>query len=78
MGKVFGLAKGDDGIVRPYQVEEACKVYTEKQKNNFLAYKQQMDPDGLFEAGDVMKLLSQCPNTNTSFKARNENKMNTA
>ena len=26
MGKVLGLVKGDDGIVRPYQVEEACCV----------------------------------------------------
>jgi len=77
MGKVFGLVEGDDGIVRPYQVEEACKVYTEEQKSDFLEYKQQMDPDGLFEAGDAMKLLSQCPTTNTSFKARNENTMNT-
>ena len=59
-------------------MKEACKVYTEEQKSNCLAYTQQMGPDGLFEAGDAMKLLSQCPNTNASFMVRNENKMNTA
>ena len=40
--------------------------------------KQEMNPDGLFKVGGAMKLLSQCLNTITSFKARNENKMNTA
>jgi len=61
IGKFWGFTTTEDGTVQPYQQERACSIYSDAQKSTFETYRRQMDPDGLFAAGDAMKLLSACP-----------------
>merc|ERR1712066_950304 len=38
----------DSAVLQPFPDSYSCTIYTNEQKSAFSAYRQQMDPDGLF------------------------------
>jgi hypothetical protein len=60
MGKLFGFGMAADGDVEPFADSYSCTIYAEQQKASFSAYRQLMDPEGLFATGLGMKFLAPC------------------
>jgi len=60
MGKLMGFGEMETGEVEPFADDYVCTIYSQKQKDAFSSYRQQMDPEGLFAAGLGMKFLAPC------------------
>jgi len=60
MGKLMGFREQENGEVEPFADEYVCTIYSNEQKQAFSAYREQMDPDGLFATGLGMKFLAPC------------------
>eukprot|EP00443_Scrippsiella_acuminata_P010355 CAMPEP_0115234128 /NCGR_PEP_ID=MMETSP0270-20121206/34631_1 /TAXON_ID=71861 /ORGANISM="Scrippsiella trochoidea, Strain CCMP3099" /LENGTH=271 /DNA_ID=CAMNT_0002648861 /DNA_START=1 /DNA_END=818 /DNA_ORIENTATION=+ len=58
MGKLMGFREQDNGEVEPFADEYVCTIYSNEQKQAFSAYREQLDPDGLFATGLGMKFLA--------------------
>jgi len=61
MGKLMGFGEMKHGEVQPFSDEYVCTIYSDEQKAAFSAYRERMDPEGLFATGLGMKFLAACP-----------------
>jgi len=60
MGKLFGFEEVSADNIQPFADSYSCSIYTSEQKRTFSAYRQKVDPEGLFATGQAMKFLVPC------------------
>lgn len=60
IGKLFGFHKDENDHFDIFHQSKVCQVYSAATKDDFNAYREQMDPPGLFNYGLGEKLLRSC------------------
>jgi len=60
MGKLMGFREKENAEVQPFADEYVCTIYSDAQKLAFSAFREQLDPEGLFATGLGMKFLGPC------------------
>lgn len=60
MGKLWGFGATEDGTIEPFSDQFSCRLFSDKAKAKFMAYRREQDPKDMFFSGLGVKLMRPC------------------